>query len=81
MDKLPLHYENTLAVKLALLVTVCAASICTVYVVNLTNQTTERLGTYEALFPVVRGQVHRNLDTGIAVDPMIYESVNFGEIC
>ena len=78
MDKLPLHYENTLAVKLALLVTVCAACACTLYVVNLTNQTTERLGTYEALFPVVRGQLLRNLDTGIAVDPILYESVTCG---
>ncbi len=66
MDKSPMHYEDTLIVKLALAVTLCAACVCTLYVVNLTNQTTERLGTYEAVFPVIRGQLLRNVDTGIA---------------
>ena len=66
MDKSPLHYEDTLIVKLAFVVTLCAACLCTVYVVNLTNQTTERLGTYEAVFPAMRGQLLRNVDTGIA---------------
>jgi hypothetical protein len=60
------HYEDTLPVKVAFLVTLCAACVCTAYVVILTNQTTETMGTYEALFPAMRGQLLRNIDTGIA---------------
>ncbi len=60
------HYEDTLPVKLAFLVTLCAACVCTAYVVILTNQTTETMGNYEALFPAMRGQLLRNIDTGIA---------------
>ncbi len=62
------HHEqgHPLSLKIIVAVSLCAACICVISATISTNQTTELLGIYQAPFPIMRGQLLWNLDTGIA---------------
>ena len=70
--------EHTLALKIILAVALCTACICASIAMISAKQTTEMIGTFKAPFPIMRGQLLWNLDTGIAV---ISLSIIYNNLC